>query len=486
MNKTHSDFSEKPMTKPFLEDGTGLTPAGNASLPPAASRWVLYYKTDIQIGAGNPQTSYTITLIDREGVVSDEAVKTIEANSSTHTVTFKVVDEEGGTLEANYGGTNSLTKTSDTVQVPNGTTVTFTATPDPGWKLYSWTGVNSSLLNATLTVNGPKTVTVEFKKKQNIESSDKNAWQLLKKVVEIADNNAVITINGRIEATSGYNKGQIVIKNKSLTIEGKPGADSDILDANGLSRIFKVENGANLILKNLTLTGGKATGIGDAGSGGAIYAKDASTVNIENCIITGNEADTNGGGLNVEGTPTTITNCTFTGNTAKNGGGIYIIQASKGSVVTISGGTIGGTGPNEANKATGTDGNGGGIYVGELCFLKLENNGSTGCTIKGNTAQRGGGVYANKTDVSMKKDTQIAVDNDVYLDNTSRIKVVGTLSKNPAARITVPKNEYKPGKKVLDGNTTLLSSEHTKFQVTPKDDGEKWEVDSDGKLKKKN
>ena len=261
-----------------------------------------------------------------------------------------------------------------------------------------------------------------------------------------------------------------------------------MLNANGLSRIFKVASGETLTLENLTLTGGKATGTGDEGSGGAIFTNNASTVTITNCIITGNEADTNGGGLNVKGTYTTITNCTFTGNTAKNGGGIYIIQGNRIPVVKISGGTIGGAETNEANKATGSDGNGGGIYVGDSCKVILQNEGSTGCTIKGNTAQRGGGVYANNADVSMKGGTQIAVDNDVYLDDTSRINVADTLSKNPAARITPENYRELPPVKVLDGTPTLLNSEHGKFQVTPQDLGggstQNWEVDANGYLKK--
>ena len=508
---TNITINDSPYTLLYKEDNSDFkTPAGtfpigsfiehgnveklNPSSPDVPSgAWVLYYKTNIQIGPGNPPTTYRITLIDKGGVTSDEAVATIEANSSTHTVTFKVVDEEGGTLTANSGYNSSTTSTS-TVQVPNGTTVTFTATPYSGWELDSWTGVtSSSSLNATLTVDGDATVTVKFKRVITIQNGNSFAWKLLKDAVKVAVDGTTITIKGEIKASVSYEGGwgQIVIKNKSLTIEGKPGADSDILDANGLSRIFKVENGANLILKNLTLTGGKATGIGDAGSGGAIYAKDASTVNIENCIITGNEADTNGGGLNVEGTPTTITNCTFTGNTAKNGGGIYIIGASSYPVVTISGGTIGGTGTNEANKATGTgsDGNGGGIYVGNLCKVILQNNGSTGCTIKGNTAQRGGGVYANNADVIMKGRTRIAVNevnNDVYLDNNSLINVADPLTAEPpVARITPQTYSEFPPVQVLYSDTSgLVSSEYYKFEVTPESSTAEWVIKSDGCLKK--
>ena len=409
-----------------------------------------------------------------------------------YTVKFRVADGEGK-LKGDYNdGSYHSQETQnggDEVKfenVPAGTQVGFFATPAPGWKVEGWT-LNGSPENAYETygpppITGDITVTVTFKKVTVVEGTNNFAWKLLKKVVEIADDNAVITINGEIKATYGENAGQIEI-NTNLTIKKADGAASAVLNANRKSRIFKVKEGKTLTLENLTLTGGKATGTGDASSGGAIYAKDASTVNITNCTITGNEADTNGGGLNVEGTPTTITNCTFTGNTAKNGGGIYIMETStRRPVVTISGGTIGGTDTDKANKATGTgsDGNGGGIYVGDWCDLRLNST----LLIIGNQAAKGGGVYAkNVLQVSMQGGTQIAVDNDVYLHSNSWIKVFSTLSNDPAARITVPDDKYLTSTKVLDGNAALLNSEHGKFQVTPKGN-EHWTVDSNGYLTK--
>ena len=482
MNDAHNGFSEKPAAPSFLADGTGLMPAGSESLPSGA--WVLYYKTDIQIGPSNPPTTYHITLIDKGGVTSDEAVKTIVASSSTYIVTFSVEDGQGGSLKAKpEGGTGSTTTATETVSVEHGTQVTFTATPAEGWEVDSWSNNvsvdSSNNKKATLSsVIGNTTVTVKFKKKKTVNSSDYNAWTLLKKVVEIADPNSTITIDGKIEASSG-NSGQIKI-DKTLTIRGKT-VDGNILDANGLSRIFKVENGATLFLKNLTLKGGKADEAEDADKcGGAIYASNA-IVNITDCTITGNKATTNGGGIYVDGGTTDITNCTFTGNTANNGGGIYMTDSSY-PTVTISGGTIGGTGPNEANKATGTDGKGGGIYVGYLCDLRL----NSALLITSNKAAKGGGVYANYADVSMQGGTRIAVDavnNDVYLDNTSKIKVFSTLTaEDSVARITVLNDEYKPTTQVLKAGTGVnLASEAGKFAVTPKG-SEPWIVGNSGTL----
>ena len=485
MNDTHNGFSKKPAEPSFLANGTGLMAVDSTQLP-TASPWVLYYKTDIQIGPSNPLTTYRITLRDKEGVTSDEADATIEPSGQTHTVTFSVEDGRGGTLKAKpEGGTGSTTPATDTVSVEHGTTVTFTATPYPGWELDSWTGVtSSSSLNATLTVDGDTTVTVKFKKVTAVAEGNDNAWTLLKNAVKVADHNAIITIDGEITASIG-NSGQIEI-DETLTIEGKTGPDKDILDANTMSRIFKVASGKTLTLKNLTLKGGKATGTGDADSGGAIFASNA-TVNIENCIITDNKADTNGGGIYVENTYTTITNCIFTKNTAINGGGIYTNKTGSSTyVVEISGGTIGG-GTEQANKATG---NGGGIYVGQSCPLRLKDStasGTQGVLITGNQAPNGGGVYAaNNADVSMQGGTQIAVDNDVYLYSGSAIVVNKVLnSTGTVARITPENYSEFPPVKVLYGDA--VGSEHGKFAVTrQKYPPQEWVVDSNGNLKKKN
>ena len=429
-------------------------------------------------------------MIDKGGVTSDEAVATIEANSSTHTVTFKVVDEEGGTLTGSYGSTSQIASGSSTatLTVPRGENVTFAAAPALGWEVDSWSSnVNvdsSDNKKATLSnVSDDVTVTVKFKKKKTVNSSDYNAWKLLKKVVEIADNNAVITIDGEIKATSGENAGQIEI-NTNLTIKRADGASSAVLDANKISRIFKVKEGKTLTLENLTLTGGKADGTGEAGSGGAIYASNA-TVKIKNCIITDNKAEENGGGIYVESTYTTITNCIFTNNTAKNGGGIYITKTGPYTyAVEISGGTIGGIG--QVNKASR---NGGGIYVGASCQLRLKDSTGSGASsvlIKNNSAVNGGGVYAaNRATVSMQGGTRIDEynKNDVYLEKGSGILVEKALTTaGTVARITPEKYSESPAVQVLYGDA--VGSQHSKFIVTPKGN-QQWKVNSYGRLQPK-
>ena len=173
MKGDHTGFSTKPQEGVFLSSGTGLTPADGTPLPSAASPWVLYYKTNIKIGEGNPQTSYTVTLRDKGGVTSDEAVKTIAASGPTHTVTFSVDGGQGGSLTGTYNGVSQTASESSTVtlSVPRGGNVTFTATPTDidQYKVGAWMCTPSEGFmgqsgnpTATLTVRENTTVTVQF------------------------------------------------------------------------------------------------------------------------------------------------------------------------------------------------------------------------------------------------------------------------------------------------------------------------------------
>ena len=261
-----------------------------------------------------------------------------------------------------------------------------------------------------------------------------DAWKKLKDAVAAANDGDVIIIDGAIKATNGSG-GKIEIK-KNLTIRGKSGADSDILNANrgnlGINAhsIFVMDSGKTLKLENLTLKGGKGIAGGTLGGGailipssggttaelsdcviedcqaekgGAIGCGKGGTVKLTNttikkCKASGSGSDSGGGAIFAQGATVEMTDCTLTGNEAKSGGAIYAVKKdSTASTVTISGGTIGGTGEGEANKATGngtgSDG-GGGIYVGETCTLTMQNS----AQVIGNTALfNGAGIYTKGT-----------------------------------------------------------------------------------------
>lgn len=486
----------------------------------------------------------------------------------TYTVTFRVTGGNGTIKARPEGGSEN---TTGSVSVEHGKKVTFTAAPARGWHIDSWKVSTGSFesgggtgTSATLKVTAEATVTVKFEPDTafNLASSETGAWKILREEAARTKGPGTIVIDGTITATGGDNAGEITL-GRSLTIEGKSGSSTDILDAAGLNRIFKVSSGT-LTLKNLTLKNGKAEGSDGPGDGGAIYVHGAS-VKITGCTLTDNTANKNGGAVYAtkrgdNAAHVTISGGSINGNTVTInsgfGGGIYIndgceltlkdnvtvkdnkaargggVRANK-STVTMNGCTF------EGNKSThGDASNGcGGVYVNggtvtmQSCTLK-SNDGKVraggllveggakvtmdGCTITGNTATTGGGIYitGGSSIVTLNNGVQIKDNtattgggvyvqdgtfkmsgsaivapstgsdqytpgkNDVYLKAGKTITVDGTLSNNPAARITP--EEYKENVPVLRGNITDGSPQNRKkFTVPPEkvtEDSENWNV----------
>ena len=432
-------------------------------------------------------------------------------DSTKPAITFTVKRTEY-TITYNVGGANgqiqadssSTSGTGDSIKVEHGESIAFTATPNEGYEVAGWTGVTTTSPDkkgATLSnVTEAKTVTVQFEKKTAINGTEPNAWKLLKKAVEIADNGAVITINGTITATNTEgNSGEIVIT-KNLTIKKADGATTAVLNANGTvggkpaHRIFKVTgNGVTLTIKDLTLTGGKAPDTAtseEEKNGGGVYVDSESNLTMTASLIQSCTAAKDGGGIYTKGSTVTMTDSDIKKCEAKRGGAIYASSnESPAPSVHITNGTIGGSDA-EANKATGTDidsGKGGGIFIqGNDSTLTLEGN----ATLTGNTAEKfGGGVYCDGGTFTMKGSARITPDvnkNDVYLDDLKMITLPDPLTgAAPVARITPAL--YGTDKYVLTG--TSISTNYTKFTVTPEDlsggNTQDWEINNQGKLVKK-
>ncbi len=107
--------------------------------------------------------------------------------------------------------------------------------------------------------------------------------------------------------------------------------------------------------------------------GGGIWNRGS--LNATSCTIDGNSALFGGGVSNSSAGSATLTGCTISGNSAQSsGGGVY---NSYFGTVTLSGCSI------DSNSA-GFDG--GGVYNRDMATI-------TACTISGNSAHSGGGVY---------------------------------------------------------------------------------------------
>jgi len=279
-----------------------------------------------------------------------------------------------------------------------------------------------------------------------------------------------------------------------------------------------IDNNGTLILTNATLTGNTATFIG----GALCISSDSSSEMTGGKIISNTcSGSGDGGGVYIHAGTFTLksgaSGASIESNTADYGGGAYVGQ--NGTLI-INGGSI------KLNKAR----KGGGVYVsgnstkrGTLRMIKgdISDNGAgwngtsytgegggvynkgtvemTGGEIKDNKAETGGGVYFSEGTFKMSGSAIVTPttgseanskgNNDVYLKTEKTITVDGTLSNNPAARITP--EEYKENVPVLRGGSgVMLKYEVGKFTVTPdvKEEGiaQAWIIDSAGKLKKSN
>ncbi|MEP4810081.1 MAG: choice-of-anchor Q domain-containing protein, partial [Luteolibacter sp.] len=204
--------------------------------------------------------------------------------------------------------------------------------------------------------------------------------------------------------------GQLTLSN-SVIIHAANIPGGVTIDAGGNSRVLEITPGSAVTLKNLTLTGGAASGSAPSNHGGGIYAVDA-TLSLEDVKVTNNSATSVGGGIHVvdcdlslnrclisgnqngfqcgglfqNGGTSTLLKSTFTGNTTPfNGAAVYITNSAICNVnhCTISG-----------NSSTSGTGGGGGFMTFASARLHLVHT-----TVANNSANLGGGIQQGQANV---------------------------------------------------------------------------------------
>lgn len=202
---------------------------------------------------------------------------------------------------------------------------------------------------------------------------------------------AAIASGGLVTFNCGANPHPIIVNtfviDKDTTVDG---GGLITLDGEGLRQIFYVQNGATLIVKNLTMKNASAA------NGGAIYNQGTATV--QNSTIQNSETTSSGGAIHNLGT-LSVDGVAFLNNTATvSGGGIYnnggvvtvtnstfsVNIAAEGGAIAQNGGTL--TLQNSLLMGNSANNNGGGIrnLSGQIHV--------TNVTFAGNFADRGGGV----------------------------------------------------------------------------------------------
>jgi len=417
-SQTFSWSPGDPLLDTATQLGSGDYEGAAPDFPASTDKWLIYYKTDIEISPSSAAKIYTAQLSDAAGLRSNEVkcstvkrevgeIKLEVTNPSSYTppsgetgqaaYPYRIrCDEDGATLKATCN-TPGVTISYTVYDITSGmeakksegsgdsplTEIQLPAPINPGdikkYKVVLKATApgfteDTRVVYYTLTRAGGVTIDASVQHPHQV-------WKKLREAVANAAADDIITIKGEIKATNvgtlpNANWGKIII-DKNLTIRGKNGKDTDILNANTdetgkTHRIFEVQNGATLILSGLTLKGGTAP---TGANGGGIFVVGGSKVELSNCTIEGCKAGTggNGGAIGSQGT-VTIIGSTLTGNLATNGGAVYV---TSGGTFTMHSGTISGNTVQSAAPKT----RGGGVFVSVGATFTMK-----GGTISGNTA----------------------------------------------------------------------------------------------------
>jgi len=203
---------------------------------------------------------------------------------------------------------------------------------------------------------------------------------------------------------------------ENLQISGES-SETTFIDARSIDRVFDVFPGVQLVLFNLTVTGGDLAGRGDGGgvridkgtlilddsvitdsraSNGGAISSIGGNVTIDHSTLSSNRAEGNsgfgqGGAIDSIGGTVTVQQSTINDNHAQSaGGGIAVGADSLGGSLSVENSTVT---QNRAGDFQGTSGDGGGIYVQAGVNATI-----LAATIAFNNAgSQGGGVWVNGT-----------------------------------------------------------------------------------------
>ena len=343
----------------------------------------------------------------------------------------------------------------------NGTTELFTNFEDAWNYAKQYTNTTIKLCKDVKIKN---TLYTSSKIKNNIEvdlqghTIDSNAKQCVFAQGSERNNNFKITSSNGKGCIKNSKYVAVDFNNCDLTIENcifennKSGAVSTgtYVNTNIKNCIFRNNNGyfggAIDIRKNYKISDCIFENNKSKYSGGAIYAIGDSDSIIENCTFNNNSAGTEGGAIYIGSSEMDsyasgrIRNCTFNGNyTKKDGGAIYVVEHTDIELYNV---TI------RNNKA---DGNGGGIYLGQLSST---NHYFRNVTIENNKCgKEGGGVYANASgfntaDIKLFGWNKIRYNTNIY-GSASNAKMI----KSAARTVFKIMDDFDPYNSDISGTT---------------------------------
>lgn len=229
-------------------------------------------------------------------------------------------------------------------------------------------------------------------------------------LADAAQNGGTVTFNCGVAPVSILPLDAFTVAaGQSITVDG---SGVITLDAAEGHRLFEVQTGASLVLRNINLIRGRSDGGGavlnagaltldgvritqsfavGAGAGGGAIGNAGGTVAIQNSTLAANGAESIGGAISSQGGSLMVENSTFEGNQADTFGAMDIASDATLNNVTVRG-----------NTATSGCGGGVGVQTGLVTIAGSQ-------FVTNTSASCGGGVYIspNFTATVTLRDSQI-------------------------------------------------------------------------------
>ena len=302
----------------------------------------------------------------------------------------------------------------------NGSVVTNLMSPEYAWSeageqtivltAYNDTypaGISATQVVSIVAVENPADSAV-YVAQDGDDENDGSSWARAKATIQSAID--VQYAGGLVLVGPGTYPGDIKL-GKSITVQSANGPETTMVTGSGTSRCFEITE-VGCSISGLTITNGYSEV-----NGGGIYCLESNGA-VSNCIVCGNIAGWDGGGIvgcsasysticgNSAGLGSSyggyggglaggvIDYCTISDNTAYSGGGGAVDCVANYCSITGNSAPYGGgvAFNSTANNCT-ISGNSAGYEGGGVCWNSTANN----CTISGNTAGYGGGVCMNST-----------------------------------------------------------------------------------------